>query len=58
MSNELRKLSKLAFSDTGAILGSTDYVTIFMIHGFGWNCSEYAVLYVFIIERLICATIS
>lgn len=37
MTEEWHKLGKLAFTDTGAVPGSTDYTTVVFIHGFAWH---------------------
>ena len=37
MAEGLHKLGKLAYRDTGAVAGRTDYTTVVVVHGFGWS---------------------
>ena len=37
MADSLHKLGPLAYRDTGAVPGSTDYTTVVVVHGFGWS---------------------
>lgn len=37
MADTLLRLGKLAYRDTGAVPGSTNYTTLAIVHGFGWS---------------------